>query len=726
MSAPAGQAGPAPAAPASQPPPTPVAAPATGDATGIPPANASGDIGYRATQTGTATKTDTPLRNVPQSVSVITKQQIEDQKILSIQDAVKYVPGIIIHQGEGNRDQISIRGMVASTADFFVNGVRDDGQIFRDLYNSERVEVLKGPSAMIFGRGGAGGVVNRVTRQADFTTIREGTVEYGSFDHKRATIDVGQALNPLLAFRMTGVYENSGSYRDHVELERWGVNPTVTFKPSDSTRIKLGFEHFEDHRTADRGIPSYRPAGSVFGLPSPTGSSTFFGNPDVSFANGSVNSTFATIEHKTDFGVTIRNHSSWAAYEKMYQNVYSGGPLNLTTGLVPLVAYNNINNRENLFNQTDITHKAEHGGWFRNTLLTGFELGQQGSSNFRRNGSFSTSSGCSALGTGNSLPTGTCFAPFSSPTIFGQTVSFVTAQTRNQTEVSSRSVYVQDQMELTRYVEIIGGVRQEVFALDYTNLLPATAAAPAALSRTDHLTSPRAGIILKPLDTLSIYGSFAVSYLPASGDQFAAVAATTVNLKPEKYTNHEVGVKWDVTTALAFTGALYQLDRENARFAQANGTFIQTGKSQVEGYELTLTGYLTRDWQLSAGYGNQIGKLTSATSPVLVAGTPLPLLPHQTMSLWTRYQLDYHWGVGVGVVHQTEKIASLQPANNQVLLPSFTTVDAAVFYKLSDNLRAQLNVTNIFNQKYIVSADNNDNLTPGAPTAAILSITSKF
>ena len=204
------------------------------------------------------------------------------------------------------------------------------------------------------------------------------------------------------------------------------------------------------------------------------------------------------------------------------------------------------------------------------------------------------------------------------------------------------------------------------------------------------------------------------------------VAATTGNLAPEKYTNREVGVKWDITTALAFTGALYQLDRENARFAQANGTFVQTGKSQVEGYELTLTGYLTKDWQVSAGYGHQVGELTSATSPVLVAGTPLPLLPRETYSLWTRYQFDRNWGAGVGIVRQTEKIAALQPAGNQVLLPAFTTVDAALFYKFSDNLKMQLNVTNLFNEKYIVSADNNDNLTPGAPTTVILAVTSKF
>src|SRR5262245_29336153 len=153
----------APAAPKQQAAPAPAG----------PVPNAIGDIGYEATRTSTATKTDTPLRNVPQSVSVVTEQQMKDQGFKSISDVSKYVPGVQIHQGEGNRDQISIRGQVASTADFFLNGVRDDGQVFRDLYNTDRVEILKGPTALIFGRGGAGGVVNRVTKEADFRTFQE-------------------------------------------------------------------------------------------------------------------------------------------------------------------------------------------------------------------------------------------------------------------------------------------------------------------------------------------------------------------------------------------------------------------------------------------------------------------------------------------------------------------------------------------------------------------------
>lgn len=694
-------------------------------ADGIPAPNARGDIGYAATRATSATKTDTPLRDIPQSVSVVTDKQIRDQSFQSISDVARYVPGVQIHQGEGNRDQISIRGQIASSADFFVNGVRDDAQVFRDLYNVDRVEVLKGASALIFGRGGAGGVVNRVTKQADFTTVREATFETGSFDHKRAVFDVGSAFGSAAAFRMVGMFENSRSYRDHVGLERWGVNPTLAFKLTDDTRLTLGYEHFEDHRTADRGIPSYKPAGAQYGLPSPSSVSVFFGSPSQNYADANVDRTWATLEHKTDFGLSVRNHTSWALYDKMYQNVYPGGPLDLTTNRVPLVAYNNINGRENLFNQTDFVYKLD-AGWMRHTILAGVELGVQHSDNFRRNGQFDTpATGCSSLGVGNSLPRGTCFVPFADPTIYSW-VNFVTPQTRNHVDVNVRSLYIQDQIQLTRTLELIVGVRNETFDLKYQNLLPATAASPASVTHTDNLTSPRLGLILKPTEMLSLYGAWSIAYLPASGDQFSSVAATTANLVPEKYTNTEIGLKWDISKALAFTAAKYQIDRENVRFTQSDGSFIQTGKSQVQGSELTLTGHLTNDWLVSAGYSHNEGKLTSATSSTLVAGTPLPLLPSDTFSIWTRYQFLSDWGAGVGLVYHSDMFAALRPIDNLVQLPAFTTVDAALYWKITPTISAQLNVTNIFNEKYIVSADSNDNLTPGAPTTAIVSLKTKF
>ena len=210
------------------------------------------------------------------------------------------------------------------------------------------------------------------------------------------------------------------------------------FKPADGTKIIVGYEHAEDKRTSDRGIPSYRPAGSEYLIPSPASPSTFFGNPSQGFSKAKVDSVFATVEHKTDFGLTVRNHTSFAAYDKTYQNIYPGGPFALATGLVPIVAYNNINNRENLFNQTDFTYKFD-AGWTRHTVLAGIELGSQKSDNFRRNGTFDAGNGdCVSFGTGNALPRGTCFAPFSNPTINSPNVSFSTPFRRKTRATADR------------------------------------------------------------------------------------------------------------------------------------------------------------------------------------------------------------------------------------------------------------------------------------------------
>src|SRR4029077_2277835 len=194
----------------------------------------SGD--YKVAALSSATKTLTPLRDVPQSITVVPHELIQDQMMMSVADVVRYVPGITAHQGENNRDQLIIRGNSSSAA-FFVNGVRDDLQFYRDLYNLDRVEALMGPNAMIFGRGGAGGVINRVTKEAGFTPLREITIQGGSFLNKRVMMDFDQPLNDKVAFRINGMYENSDTFRDHVGLERYGINPTITVVPSEKTKI---------------------------------------------------------------------------------------------------------------------------------------------------------------------------------------------------------------------------------------------------------------------------------------------------------------------------------------------------------------------------------------------------------------------------------------------------------------------------------------------------------
>jgi catecholate siderophore receptor len=288
----AARTGPRVAAPA--PPPAPAAPVDSQDLR-------TGTVGVYANSTSVATKTNTPLVNIPQSVDVVTKDFIRDNNFQTLTDVTRYVPGVAIHQGEGNRDELVIRG-VDSSANFFVNGFRDDVQYFRDLYNAQSVEILKGPSALIFGRGAGGGLVNRTLKEADGTKVYEAALQTGSYGDKRVGLDAGQAVNENVAVRLNAFYENSDTFRQYGHFERYGFNPTVTLKPSDDTKIKLSYELYHDFRLADRGNPSQGlPGGATRFNPTepfaPNGNlTTFFGSPFYNYAHVDVQTGMAIIE----------------------------------------------------------------------------------------------------------------------------------------------------------------------------------------------------------------------------------------------------------------------------------------------------------------------------------------------------------------------------------------------------------------------------------------------
>jgi catecholate siderophore receptor len=674
--------------------------------------NPGGDVGYHAESTSAGTKTNTPLRNIPQAITVVTKQQIQDVGAHRIEDVAHYVPGVNWHQGEGNRDQIVIRG-VSSTADFFVDGIRDDGQVFRDLYNTERLEFLKGPNAMIFGRGGSGGVLNRVLKTADGVPINEWKTQTGSYNNARVSGDVGGKITDTLYGRINGVFEDSDTYRDFTHLQRGGVNPTLTWLATPLTKVKLSYEYFHDYRTADRGIPSF--AQQPFGGALPR---TFFGDPALSNTSLTQNIATAVIDHDFANGLSVKSQTRYANYQHYYQNVYAGSAVS-NANTYTLSAYNNSNDRQNVINQTDWTYKF-YTADVKHTFVFGTEFGNQQSSNNRHTGLFgaSTSSG-----------------PISvfSPTVFNTPVNFrgVGTDARNQSDLNTSSGYIQDQIELTRWLQIIGGIRFDRFDLSYVNLNEQSALFGQTFSRTDDLWSPRIGGVLKPIEPFSFYGSYSVSYLPSSGDQFGALTAISTGLKPEKFTNQEVGTKWDILPRLTMTTAFYQLDRENTPIKDSTGTglTVATGQSRVKGIEVGLAGYVTDKWQISAGYANVSAHFLTDTANggtgavAARAGSHVPFVPTQTYSLWNRYDINYNWGVGLGVISQTEYYAA---ADNLVHVPGYTRVDAAVFWRLNKYVKAQINVENIFGATYYPTADSNNNITIGSPRAAWFTLTTNF
>ena len=656
-----------------------------------------GDSRYTPGYTRTGTKTPALARDIPQSMVTITRQLAKDQAMQGLADVARLVPGATMGQGEGNRDQITIRGN-NSTADFFVDGVRDDTQYFRDLYNLERVEALKGSNAMVFGRGGGGGILNRVTKEAGWLTHHEVTAEAGSFGGRRISTDLQRSVSPWVALRLNSVYEDSETYRDGAVLERTGINPTMSIStPSRRSLLSIGYEHFKDRRTADRGIPSY------FGEPIVTDASTFFGKPDESRSDATVNSAHVTISHDAG-SVQIRNHTRFADYDKFYQNIFPGA-VNTDGTMVSISAYNNATDRRNIFNQTDLN-------WTRNTgslqhkILVGLELGRQSTDNLRNTGYF-----------GDATST---LVPVTSPRVQTQ-VEFrqSASDASNDSVATTGSVYLQDEIALSRHVRLIAGARVERFDVDFEDFRSET-----TRSRTDEMISPRTGIVVKPAELVSVYASYGVSYLPGSGDQFSTLTEITEALRPERFTNYEAGVKWDVRDQLALTAALYRLDRTNTRAIDpANPrALLQTGEQRSQGFEMGATGNLTSKWEIAAGFAQQNAKIVSATA-ASEAGAIVPLVPRTSVTLWNRYNFTPRLGAAVGAIHQSSVFTGI---DNKVTLPSFERFDAAVFAGLGWGLRAQLNVENVFDVRYYPTAHSNNNITPGTPRGFRLSVGATF
>ncbi len=653
---------------------------------------------YRVASTRTATKIDARVRDIPQAVSIISSEIIADQSMQSMADVVRYVPGVSMSLGEGHRDQPTIRG-VNTTADFFVDGIRDDAQYLRDLYNIDRVEVMKGANAMVFGRGGGGGVINRALKAAEWSPTRSFTFEGGAFDHKRVTLDVGQGLGQTVSARMSAVAERSGGFRDAAKLERYGINPTAAVALGPSTILRGGYEYFRDDRTVDRGVPSF------LGRPIADATTTFFGNPAINAASSQVNSATATVEHSAPNGLRIRSHLRFADYDKFYQNTYPNS-VNAAGTQATLSAYNHDIQRRNLFSQSELTY-AVGTGLLRHTLLAGIEVGHQRTAQFRTTGYFAN---------GSSSGVATLSVPLNAPTV-ATDVSFRQSATDadNTATVNTVSGYVQDQIILSSKSFVVLGLRSERFSIRYHNNRNGQ-----ELARTDQLLSPRAGLVLKPIMSLSFYGSYSKSFLPSTGDQFTALTVTSQTLKPEQFRNREVGAKWDVRPNLALTASAYQLDRTNTAAADPTdpARVVQTGAQRTSGVEIDVAGNVTSAWQVMGGFAAQQATISTATAAAR-AGATVPLVPHRTVSMWNRVQLFPPIGVGLGVVHQGEMYAGI---DNTVRLPRFTRVDGAAFVFLSTHFRAQMNVENLLDLRYFATAFSNSNIMPGAPRTVRISV----
>lgn len=691
-------------------------------------ADGEGDIivtgrseGYRTIETTSGTKTATPLLDVPQAIAVVTAQQIADQQIRSMADLVRLTPGLSAGQGEGHRDQITIRGN-NSTADFFVDGLRDDVQYYRPFYNIERVEVHKGPNAMVFGRGGGGGLINRITKGAlADTSLYAGSLSIDSFGAAYGAVDINTPLAPGAALRVNGFYESLANHRDGFEGDRYAINPVIGAQLSDRVSVQLGYEYVRDDRVVDRGIPSAftgtatNPAGPAAGV-----RDTLFTDPAIARARFEAHVLSFRGQAALTDSLTLSAQALYGDYDKLYTNVLAATAVRTATSgaltgqqVIGIEAYRDPTRRQSFIGQINAEWRGSTGP-IDHILLVGGEFTAQDTDNERINGFWNANVLTSA-----GRRTDIIFRD--APTI--PPVFFIAGPTGNsnravRSNLDQWSAYVQDQISLTDSIDVIAGLRYDRFDLAVTNLFN-----NATDRRVDNLWSPRLGVVVKPVPQASLYASWTRSYLPQSGDQFLSLDATAATLSPEQFDNYELGAKWVITPSLTASLAIFQLDRSNTRAnGPVAGTVVLTGAQRTKGVELALVGQIMRHWQASFGYARLEADITATTSAA-PSGRIVPQVPRDQLSLWNRVTLNRWLGVGLGLYHQSSSFAAI---SNATRLPAYTRVDAALYATIADGVDVQLNVENLLGEDYYPVAHNDNNISTGAPTNARLTVNFRF
>jgi len=658
---------------------------------------------YLKKRISSATKTDTRIRDIPQSISVITEEQIKDQSLLGLTDAIKYSPGVMAGQGEGNRDSVWFRGN-QSTSDLFVDGVRDDVQYYRDLYNIDRVEVLMGPNGMIFGRGGVGGVINRVTKEAHWENKNELRMQGGTYDHKRSSIDLNSGINETLAVRINAMIEDSGSFRQGVESEKKAINPTFTFKPSDKTKIVVGMEYFNDKRTNDRGIPSV--SNGLQSRPFSTSRSTFFGNASQSPNEAIVKNGYAIIDHTFDNGMSVKNTTRFSDYDKYYQNVYANSSVQ-ANGTFTIDGYYDNTQRQNFFNQTDLTYNFKTGS-VSHKLLTGLEIGLQENQNYR-------------IVNSGTDPTPLASNPFA-------LLTFNSSRSRNtSTDISNQAIYLQDQIYLNEQFQIIAGLRYDKFKTKFNDSV--TIANSATIN--DQFISPRVGLVYKPIEPVSLYTNYSLSYLPRTGEQLTSLTSSIKSFDPEKITNIEVGIKYDLLQSFSISSSIYRLERSKIAITDPSSptnTIIVDGQV-TKGFELGVAGKLFNAYSMYGGYTYQDAEITKnqgTGDPQITSGTPLGHVPKHTFSLWNKYEMNETWSAALGIVSRSDMFAATPTTSTAVKLPGYARLDAAIYANINKQTKLQLNIENLLDKTYYQSAHNNNNIMYGYPLIARATLTYTF
>ena len=670
-----------------------------------------------------ALKSPTPIIDVPQSLSIITANQITNQGFDSVGDIINYIPGVTNSQGEGHRDSVVFRG-VRSTSDFFVDGVRDDVQYYRSLYNIDQVEILRGANALLFGRGGTGGLVNRVTKKGqigeDFTGYKAAIDTFGAF---AAEIDSNFAASDTSAFRINAIYESLNNHRDFYDGDRIAFNPTVRFELSPSSTVDLSYEYIDNERFIDRGIPINNLAGGDF-QPVEAFENIVFGDPELNTAEAKAHILRATLTQNFSDNFKGVFNATYSDFDKLYQNFYSQDLRSLTTdrtsGIVRLDGYVDTTQRKSFNISGNLIGEYATGG-IEHTIVTGIEYRGTSNNNDRFNPEFPFG----ADGIGDDREDFIIARPLnlsggsgvdSDDNVF--TVTFTGLNDQTESDIKVFSAFIQDEIAVSDNFDIILGGRFDSFDMSTDDIGRNT----YGLSRTDEKFSPRAGLVFKPQENISVYGSYSQSFLPRTGEQFAGLRRSSPGsvqsdiLSPDEFENLEAGLKWDLIDGLSFTASVFKNESMRASRADINADETEVQGLSVDGFELQLEGEVTDRLYVRAGYANLTGETSNG-------GVTPRELPKKTFSIWTNYRVTDKFGFGLGATHQGE---ALTGNGSATFLPAFTRFDAAAYYDVNDTFRVQINVENLTDTLYFPSSHSTHQATVGVPLNARISVSGRF
>ena len=643
-----------------------------------------------------ALKTPVPVLDVPQTVTIVTDDEIRSQGLREIGDIVRYTPGVNTSQGEGHRDAVVFRG-VRSTADFYLDGVRDDVQYYRSLYNVEQVEILRGPNALLFGRGGTGGIINRVTKKAVlgemFGGYDLGTDSFGALDFA-ADYNVQTGDNSALRFNIhSDALEN---HRDHYDGTRFGMNPTVTVALSDATTLDLSYEYADHERFIDRGIPTINNA------PDESLSNIVFGDEDINVTTLEASIMRANVSHK--FSETRKGNLAVqsSSFEKMYRNLYASG---YDGTLVTMDGYLDPTERDNFIVSGNIVSEVVTGS-VTHTILVGAELINTENKNHRYDTNWSTTDDDNEV------------FNISRPMDFSvnsagvaTSVNFTNSlKSKSESDITVTSLFVQDQMDLTDNVKVMLGGRLDSFDITVDDIKNGTSE-----SRTDDRFSPRAGLIYKPQENISLYMSYSESFLPRSGEQFKALSASSARLDPDVFESTELGLKWAMTDTLSFTAAIFDSEQTRAAYDNDTGENSEIRGLRVDGIELELRGQVSDKLQLAVGYSSLEGTTSS--------GGVAREVPDHTFSLFAKYQVDENFGWALGITQQGE---SHIKDNSTLVLPEYTRFDFAAYWNVANDTVLRLNVENLTDELYFPHSHSTHQASVGEPLNARVSLSKSF